>query len=217
VLFSRLPDNQLLDFPIGALHDNYLEHADRAFAAADEALALARLGGHGERLIDDLRRLVKELSKSHKVLVEVADMYRRVGRDPATFAQRFQLFYLDFKIFYDAKDWVDEDTSCSEIRLLGSRVLPGVKPLLDDQTFRQLERELGTLENADLGLVQYFRQYLEEMNSVVEAISTELDSGNLLEAIQAKLDFEAQISPSFRRSKEMLGRMNGSITDIALV
>lgn len=214
VLFSRLFDNQLIDFPIGQFYDTYLSHTDRAFLAVDEALAAARRQEYGGALVDDLERLVKELSKSHGVLVDVASRFRRVGSDPNTFAQRFDAFYADFKDYYDRQSWVEEETSCRQIRELGYQVLPKVRPLLRDNIFDQLQQELSLLGDADRALLRQFREYLEAMNDTVEAIYTEISSGDTTEAIRLKRDFEAQISPSFRRSKEMFERMNSSVTAV---
>ncbi|MBM3188944.1 MAG: CHAT domain-containing protein [Chloroflexi bacterium] len=215
VLFSRLPDNQLLDFPIGRFYSGYLTHADRAFYAAGEALASARAEEHGEQLVRDLERLIKELSKSHKVLVDVASQFRRVGRDPDTFADKFETFYYDFTEYYNGEDWVDEDTSCREIWTLAAKVMPRLAPLMDPATFQQLGQELDLLGNADANLIRQFQTYLDEMNAAVEGIWERLGNGDLDGAIQAKRDFEAQITPSFQRSKEMLSQMSGSITAVA--
>ncbi len=214
VLFSRLFDNQLIDFPIGQFYDTYLSHTDRAYLAVDEALAAARRQEYGGALVNDLEQLVKELSKSHGVLVDVASKFRRVGSDPNTFAQRFDEFYADFKDYYDRQSWVEEETSCRQIRELGYQVLPQVRPLLRDDIFDQLQQELGLLGDADRTLLQQFREYLEAMNAAVEAIYTQVSSGDIAEAIRLKRDFEAQISPSFRRSKEVFERMNSSVTAV---
>ena len=214
VLFSRLPDNQLIDFPIGRFYDTYLSHADRAYLAVDEALAAARRQEYGGVLVDNLERLVKELSKSHEVLVDVASRFRRVGSDPDTFAQRFDDFYYEFKDYYDRQAWIKEETSCREIRELGYQILPKVRPLLNDDIFEQLQQELSLLGDADGVLLRHFREYLETMNETVEAIYTAATGGDIPEAIRLKRNFEAQISPSFRRSKEMFERMNSSVTAV---
>ncbi|MEA3337923.1 MAG: CHAT domain-containing protein [Chloroflexota bacterium] len=212
VLFSRLPDNQLLDFPIGSFYDNYLNHADRAYLAADQALAAARLEDHGFDLIEDLEGLIKELSKSHGVLVAVSDKFRRTGANPATFAEKFEDFYFDFKLYYDNEAWVEEEASCREIDRLGHLIMPRLRPLLDNATFDALGQELALLGDADRVLLRFFSEYLDEMNEAVESIYTHVVDGEIDLAIQEKRDFEAQITPSFRRSKQMFGRMNDSVT-----
>jgi hypothetical protein len=159
---------------------------------------------------------LKELSKSHEVMVGVASKFRRTGSDPDTFAQRFEDFYYEFKDHYDSQSWVDEETSCREIRELGHRVMPKLRPLLDDTTFDQLRQEVELLGEADLMLIRHFREYLDAMNDVVEEIYN-VSSRDINEAIRLKREFEAQISPSFRRSKEMLDRMSSSITAVAAV
>ena len=214
VLFSRLDDNQLIDFPIGQLYSNYLSHTDTAFVAIDEALNAARLETHGEGLVNDLQDLVSELGKTHAVMVEVANNFRRTGRDPQDFGRRFEDFYYDFKAYYDNQTWVHETTSCQRIEKLKYKVLPKLSPLLDQAHFDQLRQELDLLGNADMDLVRYFGAYLNEMNRAVEDIWRLVEDGKIEEAIQAKRDFEAQISPSFQRSKEMFERMSSGIRGV---
>jgi hypothetical protein len=75
--------------------------------------------------------------------------------------------------------------------------------------------ELGRLGDADENLLRHFSEYLDTMNGVVERVYEKLNDGDIDEAIQLKRDFEAQITPSFRRSKEMFERMSDSITGVA--
>ena len=210
VLFSRLPDNQLIDFPVAGFYQNYLSHTDRAFTMAGEALAAAR-GNNSQQLVGDLERLIKEMSKSHKVLVDYASSFREVGNDSSTFSARFQDFYYKFKHHYDSQDWVHEDSSCHEIQTLAAQLLPGVSPLLDAATFAQLEKELDLLGTGDMKLLFLFREFLDAMNTAVEDIWTRVGAGDIAGAMALKRDFEAQISPSFRRSKEMLAQMTSSL------
>jgi hypothetical protein len=214
VLLSRLPDNQLLDFPVGRFYVDYLSHADNAFAAG-VALTVARQQDHEQQLVHDLEQLIGELSKSHQVMVDFASAFRRIGQDPTTFAQRFETFYYDFKTHLDGKTWVDEDTSCRKIFELKARILPHLQPpVLDDTTFKQLSEELDRLAVYDQNLLQFFQTYLNAMNTVVEEIWTRL-AGDMQGALSLKRDFEAQITPSFQRSIAMLQAMSTSTTHIA--
>ena len=210
VLFSRLPDNQLIDFPVGGFSRNYLSHTNSAYTMAGKALIAARRDS-SQQVVEDLERLIKEMSKSLKVLVDYASSFREVGFDPVTFYARFEEFYNKFKKHYDSQDWVNEDTSCHEIRMLGMQILPAVRPLLDDATFGQLEKELDVLGNADGMLMYFFREFIEALNTAAEEIWVKVGAGDIPEAIALKRDFEAQISPSFRRSKEMLAQMSSSL------
>ena len=211
VLFSRLADNQLIDFPIGRGVEGYLEHTNQAYQAVDQALQAARLEDHGQELLDDLQKLVDELGKSHGLLVNVASKFRRTGQDPQDFAKSFEAFYYDFKEYYDGETWVDEKTSCGQIDMLAVRILPKLAPILDPVHFEQLRQELKLLGNADGDLLNFFGEYLNVMNTAVEAIWGALQAKDLEQAIQLKRDFEAQISPSFQRSKAMFERMSHGI------
>lgn len=211
VLFSRLPDNQLIDFPIGAVTASVAEHAGNVYLAVDEAIAAARLEEHGQELVESLEALMKELGKSNAALVKVASNFRRTGASLDTFADAFRAFYYDFKEYYDQAIWVDEQTSCSQILALRARILPRLAPLLDDALMDSLRSELDYLSNADNDLLRYFKEYLDQMNGAVEAIYAQIEAGEVDEAILLKRDFEAQISPSFQRSKALFERMSGSV------
>jgi hypothetical protein len=211
VLFTRLEDNQLIDFPVGKQYRSYLAHTDQAFQAVDEALAAARLEDHGQQLVSDLDALVQELSKSHGVLVEVNSKYRRTGRDPQTFAQNFEAFYFDFKDYYDGETWLDENASCRRITELSNRILPKLALLLRPASFDQLRHELEILGNADLDLVRSFRSYLDTMNAAVEGVWSLVKAGKIPEAIAAKQDFEDKIGPGMQASKDMFERMSHGI------
>jgi hypothetical protein len=215
VLFTRLEDNQLIDFPVGKQYRNYLTHTDQAFQAVDEALEAARIEDHGQQLVDDLEMLVKELSKSHGVLVEINSKYRRTGRDPQTFAQNFESFYFDFKDYYDGETWLDENASCRRIRELGSRILPKLSPLLKPASFDQLRHELEILGDADLDLVRSFRSYLDTLNQAVETVWAGVKAGKIVEAIAAKQDFEDKIGPGMQISKDMFQRMSHGIGTVS--
>lgn len=215
VLFSRLYDNQLLDFPIGQISDFYITHTGSMYAAVDEAISAARLEEHGQELLDNLQELVDEMKKSLGALVDVATKFRRTGQDPKSFSKQFEEFYYSFKEYYDKQTWVAEQTSCSRIGMLRARILPRLAPILNDSAMDSLRRELDLMSSSDVDLVLNFQQYLDEMNAAVEQIWALLVSKKVEEAIQVKRDFEAQISPSFKRSKALFHQMGQSIHGVA--
>jgi hypothetical protein len=217
VLFSRLPDNQLLDFPVSHIFPAATAHTDRAMDAAGRALAIARGhadGATGQVVVQGLRALLLELSKSHKALADVASRLRAVSNAADDFGPRFEGFYLDFKSYYDGETWTDEETSCQRIFDLRAQLAP-LWPLLDHDTARQLDSELEVLSNADSTLLLFFREFLDTMDAAVEEIKASVDAGDVEGAIRRKRDFEAQISPTLRRSKEILQRMNSSLGHVA--
>jgi hypothetical protein len=215
VLFSRLEDNQLIDFPIGRITERFLSHTESAFQAIDEAVAAARLEQHGQELLVDLQSLVDELNKSNGLLVDIATRFRRTGRDPQDFASKFENFYYEFKAYYDGQTWVKEKTSCMRIGQLKASILPRLSPLLTPASFAQLRTELDLMSDADQDLLGNFSTYLDVMNTAVEGIWSLLYASKLDEAIQAKVDFEGQISPSFQDSKALFERMSHSIRGVS--
>lgn len=209
VLFSRLEDNQLIDFPVGMIYENVLEHNDGAFEVLKSAQQVAQ--EQGLSILGEINALIEELSKSHRLLADLTGDFRRTGRDPATFAQNFEPYYYQFKDLFDGQTWTHEGSSCTKIGVLGSQVLQMVGPYLKPEERDKLDHEIGALVGSDLNLIHFFREFLEGMDSIVENIWSLIQQGRINEALQAKLAFEAQISPSLRRSKEIFDQMNGSL------
>jgi hypothetical protein len=212
VLFTRLDDNQLIDFPVGRISEVYFAHTDNAAGAIQTAIAAVREAppDNAMEIVSLLNELIEELSKSHKVLVEYASGFRDLPNTTKGFKPAFEAYYLDFKRHYDAQDWVHEDTSCGKIQMLSAQLLPMVSGILDQETFGQLAQELAILGDSDRDLLGFFREYLDQMDAAVEGIKAFVDGKQIAKALETKRAFEAQISPSFRRSKEMLGSMRAS-------
>jgi hypothetical protein len=207
VLFSRLHDGQLLDFPAG----RGAAELGGVAMAMDRALEVARRQEHGEHLVAELERLLAAFEGSFRNLVRLGSDFRAVGSDPATFAGKFDAFYLDFKAYYDAETFGDEQALLREMMRLKAVTLPELRPLLDAGTFQQLQEELDRMAINRAGLIQGFGEYLEPMNMAVDEIRALLDAGDLVAAIAKKREFETQISPSLRRSKELLGQISAGI------
>jgi hypothetical protein len=213
VLFSRLHDSQLLDFPAG----RGAAELGGVALAMDRALEVARRQEHGEHLVAELERLLAAFEGSFRNLVRLGSDFRAVGSDPATFAEKFDPFYLDFKAYYDAETFGDEQALLREMMRLKAVTLPELRPLLDAGTFQQLQEELDRMAINRAGLIQGFGEYLEPMNMAVGEIRSLLDAGDLDAAIAHKREFETQISPSLRRSKELLGQISAGIGAVQAV
>ena len=209
VLFSRLEDNQLIDFPVGMIYENALAHNDNAFEVLKTARQVAQEQGLG--ILGQVNDLIEELSKSHRLLSDLTGDFRRTGRDPVTFAQNFEPYYYQFKDLYDGQTWTHEGSSCTKIGMLSTQVLQIVRPYLKAEDRDRLQDEIQALVGSDLNLIYVFRQFLDQMNATVEQIWALTQQGRVTDAVQAKLAFEAQISPSLRRSKEIFEQMSGSL------
>jgi CHAT domain len=212
VLFTRLDDNQLIDFPVGRISEVYFAHTDNATGAIQTAIAAVREAppDNAMEIVSLLNQLIEELSKSHRVLVDYASAFRDLPNTTKGFKSAFEAYYLDFKRHYDAQDWVHEDTSCGNIQMLSAQLLPMVSGILDQATFGQLAQELAILGDSDRDLLGFFREYLDQMDAAVEQIKASVDAKQVAKALETKRAFEAQISPSFRRSKDMLASMRAS-------
>ncbi|GAP15880.1 ureidoglycolate hydrolase [Longilinea arvoryzae] len=209
VLFSRLEDNQLIDFPVGQIYANVLEHNDQAFEVLRSAQQAAQEQGLSS--LNEVNALIKELSKSHRLLADLTGDFRRLGRDPATFAQAFEPYYYQFKGLYDGETWTHAGSSCFEIGILGNKVMQTVGPYLKPEQRDALQQELKVQESSDFDLLKFFREFLDQMDAAVENIWTLIQEGRPNQAVQARLAFEAQISPSLRRSKAIFDQMMGSL------
>ncbi len=207
VLFCRLPDSQIVDFPVG----RSIAAIGSVTTTVDRALEVARREEHGKQLVMELERLLGSFEGSFRTLVQYGTEFRAVGGDPATFAAQFQPFYLRFKAYYDQETFSDEQALLREMMRLKADTLPRLRPLLDDTTYEQLKTELDQMAINRAGLIEGFGAFLEPMNTAVDEIKALLDDGDVNAAIARKLAFEAQISPGLRRSKELLRLINAGI------
>ncbi len=209
VLFSRLEDNQLIDFPVGRIYENALAPNDRTFEALRSAQQAAQEQGLGN--LNAINALIREMSKSHSLLADLTGDFRRLGRDPATFAQEFEPYYYQFKGLYDGETWTQAGSSSFEIGMLANQVVRAVGSYLKPEERDALRQALGSLESSNLEVLKFFREFLDQMDAVVEKIWSLIQEGRPNQAVQARLTFEAQINPSLRRSKELFDRMMGSL------
>ena len=207
VLFSRLSDQQLLDFKAGRVHSEYLEFSERVA----RGVASGRAWGEANSAPDDAIRatndLIAELEKSHEVLTKVASEFRRTARDPQTFAQAFTNFRYDFKAYYDNKTWLDERTRCHEV---GDRVAPVrelVQHALSDEEMRQFDEDVHRLSGADGTIIYMLGEFLDQMDAEVDQIDALIAQGDLTGALARHRAFDLQISPSFRKSKALLAEI----------
>jgi hypothetical protein len=99
---------------------------------------------------------------------------------------------------------------------LKAETLPKLQPLLDAETYQRLREELDQMAEDRAGLIRGFGEYLEPMNAAVDEIKVLLDGGDVAAAIAKKREFEMQISPSLRRSKELLGRISAGVGNVQL-
>jgi hypothetical protein len=219
VLYSRLVDTQIVEAP-AAGRNGTLDQSEHAMKTAGEALDIARslVGSSGvdiERdVIDALEALIRELRKSHEVLVQQATAFRQTGADPADFRARFKAFYDTFKPYYDSRVWVDEDTSCHQVSLIRQHVVPRLRKVLDPASLQQLEQELYELSGSDTAILAEMGGFLEALDAVVEdvyALTLDPSPDALTRAIARKRDFELQISTRFRRSKAIIEQMNRNV------
>jgi len=207
VLFTQLHDSQLLDFPVGAP----VARLGDVASAATHALRAARLHEEGERLVEGLERLLAAFETSFRTLVRLGSDFRAAGSDPESFPATFGAYYLGFKDYYDQETFTDEQALVRQMIRLKAQTLPRLRPLLDAETFGQLETALDQMAVNRAGLIEGFGEFLEPLNAAVDEIKALLDAGDVTGAIARKQAFEMQISPALRRSKTLLGEIGAGI------
>jgi CHAT domain len=209
VLFARMRDCQLLDFAPARVDTEYLGISNRVMRAAGVARAFGEENQVDREVIGSVNALITELEKSHKVLVGVTGDFRRTGSDPATFPKQFEAFRADFKVYYDNKTWTEERTKCHKVNDLKQPPMMRLfERSLAKEEFKQLEQDLDRLGDLDDDIIRHLATFLESMDHEVEAINKLLRSGSVPDAIVKKVAFEDQISPTFRRSKELLAEIS---------
>lgn len=207
VLYARMRDCQLLDFAPSRVDAAYLGVSDRVTRAAAAARAYGEREQAAQSVVEAMNGLIEELEKSHKVLTGVTGQFRRTGSDPATFTGTFEVFRNEFKEYYDNQSWRNERTRCHEVEARAQPGMPLFQAALPEAEFKQLQIDLRELSDADGTIIEHLRLFLDQMDGEVEEITKLLRAGDIPGAIKRKLAFEDQISPTFRRSKELLAEI----------
>ena len=213
VLFSRLEDNQLFDFPQAYFYEYSLALNDQAYNSVRGAKDAALMHSQeiGMQAIDDIDELINELNKSHRFVNQTASALRDLGYDEQTLVQNFPAYYAGFKKMIGDQTWVHEKSSCRKIKALSFKIMQTVGPYLDDENRRQLMVELDQLGDSDDDMISIFSQFLDQQNTVVEQIRQQLSANDPAGALAAKLAFDAQIDPTLRRSMSMFDQMQNSL------
>jgi CHAT domain-containing protein len=204
VLFSRLSDQQLLDFTAGRVHADYLDRSDRVARSAARGRAWGEAHAAPYDAMQATTELIAELEKSHEVLTKVTSEFRRTARDPQRFAQAFTDFRTDFKAYYDNKSWRVERTRCHEVSLRAGPARELVAHVLSDNELQQFDEDIARLSDLDANIIELLSQFLDEMDTAVDEIALLLAQSDETGALARHRTFDLQISPSFRRSKALL-------------
>ena len=207
VLFSRLSDQQLLDFDAGRVHSEYLDYSERVARSAATGRAWGQAHSASDEAIRATTDLIAELEKSHEVLTKVAAEFRRTARDPGTFPQSFNDFRNDFKQYFDNKTWREERTQCHEV---GDRAFPVrelVRQAVSEEELRQFDEDVRRLSDADVDIIDLLGGFLDRIDAEVNEIAALLAHGDVIKALERHRAFDLQISPSFRKSKALLAEI----------
>jgi tetratricopeptide (TPR) repeat protein len=210
VLFSRLIDNDLVDFP--SLPS--LQRTHELVEATGTLLTAARSQAHGPELVEELERLFEGWQKSYQGLAGLESALRRTGDNPETFAVRFGEFYHEFKDYYNSETWLDEQSLIQATKRLRNRVLPQMEPQMDGASFIQVRDALDQHLFARGQLAMGFQEFLEAMDGVVIEIRRRLDSGDVEGAIHRKREFEIQHASSLAGSRKLLQMMSTQIMTV---
>lgn len=204
VLFARQRDCQLLEFDAARVDTEYLDTSRRTIQAALAAKQFGERQQAAGDLMGATEALIRELKRSHDVVVGVVDQYRRTGEDPATFATTFMNYANDFQSYYDGKAWLDERSHCHQVQLFAVPALQLFRDALPPDDFTNLETDLKALGEYDGQIVRHLEEFLDTMADQVDAIRALVRANDVPGAITRKLAFEAQLNPVFRRSKALL-------------
>jgi hypothetical protein len=212
LLFCRLADSQLIDFPVGTP----IARIGGMAMTMNRALEEARQQYQGEQIVAELERILSGLEASFRNLVRLGSEFRATGVPPPSFPEKYDAFYVSFKEYYDQETFDDEQALLRQMMRLKAETLPHCRPLFDDETYRKLVEELELLTESKAGLVQGLGLFLESMNTAVDGIKGLLDSGDVATAIAKKREFENSISPSLNFSKDLLRQISAGIGEVQL-
>ncbi len=207
VLFSRVEDNRLLEFPIDEQYKDTLKLAGGANKAAGQVLEAARGGGESLKNVRLIEELIGELDKSQKFLAGVAGDFSDTGEDTETFAANFQKFAQSFKRMVNGQTWMEEKLSCHRIEELGQLILSEMQPRMPAPLFDALAGQLSALYSSDGQFISFIQGFLDKMDRAVGGIRGQLRKGEVEAAIQSKLNFEEQVERMLRKGKKYLDGM----------
>ena len=204
VLFSCLSDSQLIEFEPGRVDAQYLDVSGRVTRTVAAARTWGEEHGAAQEMITAINELIAELEKSHSIITNVTSEYRAAANVVADFPAAFNRFRVDFKKYYDDKTWRQERTRCHEVDRRMGPALSLVHDAGSAEDFAQFERDLHALSNADGSIIEHLGQFLDRMDSEVDAIAALLVQGDVDAALTRYRDFDLHISPTFRKSKALL-------------
>ncbi|MCU0485571.1 MAG: CHAT domain-containing protein [Anaerolineales bacterium] len=214
VLFSRLEDNQLIDFPQTMFYEDTVALNDKAYLSVRlvKNTVIEHIQEVGMQAIDDIDGLIEELNKSHRFLNKTASEFRNLGYDQDALVKNFPTYYGKFKQMFNDQTWVHEKSSCRKIKAYTVKIIQVVGPYLEDQNRAQLIYELDQLGDSDDDMINLFSGFLRQMDDAIEQIHQQLSQNDPTGALQTKLAFDAQIDPTLRRSIDMFGKMEDSLS-----
>ncbi len=208
VLYSRLADNQLIDFEVGQV-ERYLSINATATRRAGSAIrAAASRDDHP--LVSDLMALVEELTKSHRQVVDIATRFRETEAVLPDFEAQFRAFAAYMKGYYYGQTWTAVTTRCHQVFAIAGHVKPGLQELLPPDDYAALSRDLDWLAQGDSDLLFNFEQVLGTMDAACDDVIACLDRHDTDGALARKRRFDAEISPTFRRSRALLQEMDAA-------
>ncbi len=207
VLFSRIEDNQLLDFPLDMEYVDTVHLSGGAANAARSALAVARGQNASLQNIRNIEDLIVELDKSQKFLGELAGNFQATGEDTDTFQENFQKFYQSFKPMYYGQTWIQEKISCQRVEELGQLILADMQSRPPPSLYESLKMDITRLYGSDSQYVRLLNVFLGKMNDAVDGIHDALRKGNVEAAIEQKINFEEQFERMLRKGKKHLDGM----------
>ncbi len=212
VLFSRLPDNQVIDFEVGAI-GHYLGMSAATVRRTTDAVRLAAEGAE-HPLVQDLHGLIDELSKSHRLLVDLATRFRDTESQADPFDKVFRAFASSFKTFYYSQTWNEQKTRCDRVMHMASAMHDSLQRLLGDE-FPALWNELTYLGQADSEAFGNFDRLLGQMDAAVDETVALLNQNDAAGALARKRQFDTEMGPTFRQSRTLLQDMNAATGRVA--
>ncbi len=207
VLFSRIEDNRLVDFPIDGQYSQTLKLSGGTANTARKVLDLAREQNESLKSIQDIEELIIQLDDSQTFLGGVASDFQGTGEDTQTFAGNFNGFSGRFKPMYLKKTWTKEIISCKQIQGLGQLILAEMQTRLPPALYQELKLKVDEFSGTDDQFIDFTQNFLEKMNRAVNDINKKLREGNVEEAIQKKIDFDEQIERMLKKGRKYLASM----------
>lgn len=161
----------------------------------------------------DLIEVVRELSKSFNLLVDVVGPVRNISDDVDEFKSEFTDYFNEFKDYYDKDIFYMDKTHCSRIEIVRERLRPKLLKFLSSERAEKIDDLLSEGYMREMTMIDNFMPLVDSINGELEEIAIHMKNNDIQMAIDQKNEMVSHLSDQYKIWKEMRDEMNDTITE----